>query len=663
MRRKPFRIIALASVLVLLGLGGVWWNHSGVAAAAAGGGSTATGVPSPAPPVSVAGAPSGKDPTGARAWVAGMLYRYAASADLKVSFGRSPGQGKDATHPAGMHFSLRGEWEVGVVSVNAEAIKLRVHLKPSVFELSVEEQSAIAPDARQAMMAILAMPFFVTLDKAGAVTLTHFEQGVDELARGLLRTLVASSQFVVRGVPPATWQSEEYDTSGRYLADYQRLPANRFEKRKKTYGAVATPQGLLPVGSDLRLSVGGVTNIELGEDLWPQSLNGRERLTVDSGEGVPTVTNELELSLRLLERRMDPSLSNAFAAREPFLSTAMLASFQGQATDPLAHHRQVLGNRSLDDILKELRALPEDEKARDDARTRALEQLRALFMLRPAEALKVPDLLRSGLTPLAASPLLGALSAASTPEAIRSLVVASGDTALESDVRMDAVSALGSAGEPNREGVDALRTLAQDPDPKLRGTATLAFGNAAYQMGDTDARGSDALVEELKNNYRGARSPEQQSLILRSLGNTRAPSALQTLTDALRSESPQVRESALVALRAIPGPEADRLLAERLLSDTVSEVRRSAVFSCGFRPLAPLLPALGQALRKDSSDGVRADIVQLLGQVRGSVPDAMALLRWASQNERHPEIRRMATVFVDTPTGAVPSQPGSDLIR
>lgn len=653
MRRKSFRVIMPAICLVLLGLGAVWWKGSGelttpVAAAPI--------SPPASEPVPVPGAVRARQPDGTRTWEAGRLYRYAVSTDLKVSFGKA---GEAGASPVGMRFSTRGEWDVGVVSVDAaaSAIKARVHLRPSAFELSVEGQGALAPETRQAMIGALSQPFFVTFDRTGAVTLTHFEQGVDELARGLLRTLVASSQFVVSGVPGAAWQSEEHDTSGRYVADYERTAASRFDKRKKAYSALATPQGLQPPGLELRLSVGGVSTFELGEDLWTQSLQARERLTVDSGPGMPTVTNELELSLRLLERRMEPWLYDAFAARASVLSTAALASFQGQPTDPLAHHRQVLGGRSLDDILQDLRSLPDEQKARDNARTRALEQLRALFLLDPAEALKVPGLLRSGLSPLAASPMLGALSAASTPQAIHALVEASGDSALRTDVRMDAVSALGSAGDPNREGVDALRMMARDADPKLRGTASLAFGNAAYQMSDTDARGAEALVRELRNDYRGASSPEQRSLLLRSLGNTRDASALDVITDALRSSSTQVRESALVALRAIPGPEADRLLSERLLTDTVSQVRRSAVFSCGFRPLAPLLPALGQALRVDTSDGVRADIVQLLGQFRGTVPAAMELLRWASQNERHPEIRRMATVFVNTSTDVALAQP------
>ncbi|WP_233262288.1 HEAT repeat domain-containing protein [Vitiosangium sp. GDMCC 1.1324] len=591
-----------------------------------------------------------------------MLYRYEVSTDQKVAFANKTPSGVDSALP-GMHLSIQGEWNVGVVAIDGERIDVRVNLKLSTFQLSAEDKDVLTPEVRRTLTTALEMPFFLTLGRSGSVALTHFEEGVDDLSRGVLRTLVASSQFVVYGAPTASWQAEEHDTTGKYVAVYQRLAPNRFEKTKQSYTHVATPQGLQPLGSDIRISVNTRAAFELGEDLWAQSLQSNEHLEVDTSAGLPAALTDLELSLRLLERRRVPSLIGSLEARQGLLSTSPLASFQGRSQDPLAHYRQVLGNKTFEDLVKELRSLPAEEKARDDARTRALEQLRALFMLKPEEALKVPDILRSGLSPLAASPMLGALSAASTPQAIQSLVTASGDQALSTDVRMDAVSALGMAGEPTREGVDALRNLGRDPNPMLRDTATLAFGNAAFQMSDTDARGAEALVYELSNGYRTASTPEQQAIVLRSMGNTRAPGTLDTLRTALRSSSVLVREAAMVALRNVPGPEADQLLSSQLLADPAVQVRRSAVFACSFRPPGPLLPALGQALRKDPSDAVRSDIIQLLGNIRGSVPEALVLLGWASQNEPHPELRQMATVFLNTPTTPVPSQPDSTPTR
>ncbi len=580
-----------------------------------------------------------------RGWVPGTLYRYEVLSEQKVSF-RQKTEG--AAAPSGMLFRIQGEWDIGVTVIEGDSIHARVQLRSPSFHLNVEGQGELAPEVQRSMTAALGSPFFLTFDRTGAVKLTHFERQTDVLVRGLLRALVASTQFVAPGLPGNTWQAQEHDSTGQYLAVYQRQAAARFEKRKQRYSHLTTPQGLQPLGLDIRVDVDSRITFELAEDLWPQSLQGSERLNVDAGESMPAAAHEHTVRLRLLKRFMEPSLLGAFAARQGAMDSSPLSSFQGLEPDPMTHYRQVLAGRRFEDMVKDLRALPKEERARDDARTLALEQLRALFMLEPAEALKVPELLRSGMEPLAASPMLGALSAASTPEAIRALVEIANDGSLPTDIAMDTVSALGMAGRPTHEGVDALRKLTHVNKEAIRDTATLAFGNAAFQLRDEDERGAAALVHELERNYRVANSPEQQALVLRALGNTRSPSMLATLEEALRSSSPLVREAAVVALRNVSEPAADALLAATLAGEPSSEVRRAAVFACSFRPLVPLLPALGQALRMDPVNGVRSDVVRLLGAHLREVPEIVPVLLWVSQNDSDPEIRHMASVFLNT---------------
>jgi hypothetical protein len=582
-----------------------------------------------------------------------MLYRYALIADQKIAF-RKKHLGANA--PPEMKFNLQGEWHLGVVSATPERIDARVQLTLSDFTIVINGNEGVAPDARRAMTKALELPFFISMNRAGMVKLTHFENGADSLVRGILRALVASSQFVVTGVPQAHWTSEEHDTTGQYLADYARLGADRFEKRKSSYSHLITPQGLEALESKIRINVRSSATFELEQHLWPRTLEAAEHLDVDSGENMLAASYENTMRLRLLQSLQDPSLFNSFEARQAALSTAPMSSFAGVQQDPLDQYRQVLGNKNFDMLVKELRSLPMDPMERDNERTRVLEQLRALFMLQPAEALRVPGIVRSGLEPLAASPMLGALSAASTKEAIQALTEVSGNGSIPHDIRMDSIAALGMAGEPNRQGVDALRNLTLDEDPMLRDTATLALGNTSFQMGDNDERGAESLVYELNNSYRSASTPEQQALALRALGNTRSPAMLSTLQAALGSPHPQVRQAAIEALRNVPSTDADQLLSQFLLGDPAIEVRRAAVFSCGFRPLGPMIPLLGQALRTDAADGVRADIIHLLGAQRGAVPEAMLLLRWASQNDPNPDLRQTALMFVNTPTTLIDPQ-------
>ncbi|HVJ21482.1 MAG TPA: hypothetical protein VM686_38995, partial [Polyangiaceae bacterium] len=79
------------------------------------------------------------------------------------------------------------------------------------------------------------------------------------------------------------------------------------------------------------------------------------------------------------------------------------------------------GPRAAVDFIKLLRALPEEKKARGDALHGTLAGLLALFVLEPATAAEVPGLLRTGLSPDAVSPIIGALSGATTPEALHAL--------------------------------------------------------------------------------------------------------------------------------------------------------------------------------------------------------------------------------------------------
>ncbi|WP_224364840.1 HEAT repeat domain-containing protein [Hyalangium versicolor] len=588
---------------------------------------------------------SSRPSSAARAWIPGALYRYSLSADQKITF--RPAQPGVQALPS-MSFDLRGEWNVGVVSVDIEHVNTRVSLKLSSLAVDVGG-GPLAPDVQRNLATALQLPFFVTYDKTGLAAFTHFEQSTDPLVRSILRGVLASSQFVAKGAPGAHWSTEEHDTTGRYQATYQRLAADRFEKRKESYSHVASPQGLEPLNGQIQIAVSAVSTFALERDLWPRAIDGKEHVDVEAGQSMPPTTYEASLSLSLLEHRADPTLIGTFEARRASLSSASMASFQGVEQDPMDQYRQVLQGKDFDTLVKELRSLPEDPKARDDARTQALEQLRALFMLHPSEALKVPGIIRAGMDPLAASPMLGALSAASTPESIQSLAEVSNDAAIPKDIRMDAVAALGVAKDPTSEGLEALRGAKRDADGMLRDTAKLALGNAAFQLGDTDAKGAEALVRELTNEYGSAFNPEEQALALRTLGNTRSPSALDTLEGALRSDNPAIRQAAIEALRVIPDPRADQLLSQYMLGDPAPAVRRVAVFASSFRPLAPLLPALAQALRMDPTDGVRIDVIHLLGEQRTVLPEALPLLTWASENDPNPDLRKAAASFIHTP--------------
>jgi HEAT repeat protein len=607
-------------------------------------GSSTPAEPSPAAPAS----PTRRSKEGLRAWEPGMKYRYTLDSTQELSFASSqPG----AEPPPGLLFRLRGEWSVGVTSVEGERVHARIQLVPFLAQVSMGGESRLAPEVQRSFEQGLAQPFFVTLDRSGAAHLVHFEPGTDILVQGLLRATVAASQHVLQGPPQQRWQTEELDTTGRYSAHYTRQSAERFEKSKLAYSHLVTPEGLEPLHDGPRVSVSSLTTFALGEDLWARSLQAREHLEVDPGDSFFKVINSLHLELHLLERSRDSSLLGAFAARHGQLDTLPLASYRGQEQDPKVALRQTLAGKTYEALVKDLRSLPATEKERESALSLALEQLRALFLLEPGQALLVHDTLREGgLEQTAASPLLGALSAASTPESVHALAGIAEDGALSGPVRVDAITALGMASTPTEEGVRALRKLSRDADPELADTAMLGLGSAALFLDGVNPRDAEALVHELASAYASTSNPEQQVQLLRALGNTRSSGALPILQSALSSGLPEVRAAAVEALRNMPAPRADQLLASVLLQDPIAEVRQIAVFASSFRPLLPLLPVLAEALRLDGSDLVRREIITLAGQQSHAVPEARALLEWSSQNDPSPGLRNTAVTFLSART-------------
>jgi HEAT repeat protein len=221
-----------------------------------------------------------------------------------------------------------------------------------------------------------------------------------------------------------------------------------------------------------------------------------------------------------------------------------------------------------------------------------------------------------------------------------------GDQQLPAAVRVDAAAGLGMAEKPTEEGVSALRQLASSPEPELHTTATLALGNAARNLGTKGGPAADALMRELTDAVRAAPTPEERALQLRALANSANPQALDIIQESLRDPSPVVREAAVEALRLIPNPTAERLLAVSMVEDPTPQVRRAAVFSSSFRPLPPLWPALERTLRTDSVDAVRMDVVRLLGMNLTSLPGAAELLAWAGQNDPNSDVRHTALALL-----------------
>jgi HEAT repeat protein len=133
---------------------------------------------------------------------------------------------------------------------------------------------------------------------------------------------------------------------------------------------------------------------------------------------------------------------------------------------------------------------------------------------------------------------------------------------------------------------------------------------------------------------------------LRTLANAGAPEGLAYARSALLHPAPLVRGTATEALRTMPGAEVDGLLDQVLLGDPSARVRALAVAAISQRVAGPHLRAVAMALRAESSEQVRLEVVRMLGGWKAVDEVAAALLRDAADNDASERVRRLAATLL-----------------
>ncbi|MFY2561876.1 HEAT repeat domain-containing protein [Corallococcus terminator] len=579
-----------------------------------------------------------------RAWVPGTQFVYTVSAEQRLSFGQPV-----RNAPPTVRMGLTGELSLGVVGVHGDQVDLQVLVRAGSITFESEGKDSLDEKRRPEMLGHLQQPFYVTLNAQGAALVTYFELGVNPVAQNFLRSLVASTQFVMPDSPQGTWQAQELDVTGQYVANYQGSAGQPYVKSKVRYLRLSSPEGLRAIASTVQVATRSRTAITLGDELWPKSLEGQERLELNSNDGAPPILGEGQVSLLRTSVRHVPTLIGMLDARRKHLGKTSLATQVFAPTDPRDELRRQVAGAGLEDLAGKLRQLPRDEGASGQATAQLMARLKALFQLEPASALAVPGQLRGEEDRNTYSSMLGALSAASTPEAVRALGQVASDGTMALPVRVDATAALGAAEAPTAEGIEALRALSGSTQQELRGTATLALGNATRNaLAQEGGALGESLMAELMRGVATAPTPQARALQLRALANTADARVLPTLQDALRDPSPIVREAAAEALRLIPGPDADRMVSAVMVGDAAPEVRRAAIFASSFRALAPQLPALAQVIRQDTVEAVRIEAVRLLGTNLRNAPGVAEILAWAGQNDPNSDVRHTAMAFLGT---------------
>ena len=491
-----------------------------------------------------------------------------------------------------------------------------------------------AADAAAQMERRLARPFWGTYRDDGALLAVHFFKDVNASDRNLLQTVATETQLVCDSPDRPVWTVTERDGAGEYLAIYNRQEPGVVVKRKLKYvyidGAAGTPADGLHLDvqqSELRFS--------LDPDGEIATLEGSNRIRIGApvGDG-GQLTTIFETHLTNLRRGQSRELIASLVRALPEVESSPVVTHKRDPEQARAERDgRLIEGRTTESLLEAVQANEKDQMLN--------ERLAALFRQRPRAAAAALDLLRkSG----AQDRITAALGAAGSPTAIEALGSIAGDATLPGTLRIDALNGLILVQRPSPEAMRIPNALLDDKDATVASAAAIASGALARAGRAAQRAEADTIDAALIARYRNAKKAGERSNLLDALGNSGGPMALPVIEDALRDPGNPARPAAARALRLAEGPEVDGLLSGAITGDKDPHVRSGAVLAAGFRhPIGPVLgEALVRAASADPVPHVRSSAISLLRQN----PDASAriaeTLKWISENDTEPGIRRLA---------------------
>jgi hypothetical protein len=555
----------------------------------------------------------------ARVFRVGLHRAYA----LRTTTTTNLGDGQAIT------IGLRGELHVAYADATSRGERLRFAIRAP--KLDGGAAGGFDADLARGLEVELARPFFVTLSREGHVVELQVPAGATSLVASLRKHVATLVQYESRD--EASWESAEHDTSGLFHAAYARRGADLL-RTKDRYEKLLTPSGLVATNGVVTQAVRGAARVALDDERWPSSLHVDERATtVSNGMNLRDIVSDRVDDLTLVSRE-DDRLALGSALREADgYETVTLESLELFVAQRRLADEGIVKGRNLDALVAGLDTKDEDAAAEIGSATSAY------LRLHPEAAERLGARLRRYDT--GAKRLFGALASVGTLEAQELLASVLRDRKADRGAREDAAMSLSLAENPQREGLDALRSAMRDADPDVAAASTLAAGNVARRLGESDAEAGRDVVTDLLARLDASRDPGEQVLLLRALGNAGDARVLPVADRLLTGAPGLVRRAACDALTFVKDPAADALLARAAVRDDDADVRVGAIRVSGMRPFDAYVLALREVLSRDPMTAPRLAAVERLGQAMPD-PRAAELLRAVAANDADDDARDAA---------------------
>lgn len=588
----------------------------------------------------------------APAWSEDDAYVYAL--DLHSS-------AASAAMPVPM-FSLDVKGKLRLSSLEPEGDLQRVRI--ALEDVQVGSSSEAEPRV-SAFSSALQRPFELLL-RNGVVDGLRIDEGTDYVAVALLRTIASALQVAPAPEPEQTrYEAREFDSTGRYVARYERPDKTRLRKQKLRYETVLSvgdrgSQGGALKAPEVQPEIKSSAIAVQFDEATPRDVTLAEETLVALMDA-SKLSYSTSLSLKLLERK--PLAKSASASPK----LVYLAAKQAYAPAPrLSDLDSVrIGDLTFQETIARLEAIAKDydptklaesAAAADSAdgktaevaieRNRYFTALAAFYRQDPAYVARGVALARGGSP--AAKWVISALGASGTPEGQAALAGLITEDALGKPLQKIAGLALVQANQPLVASARAFEALLEQPE--WQQFALFAVGIYARRMREV---GQTAEAERLAKLLlqRLARAKEKAELrdALGALSNAAYAPATAAIRPFLTHAEPAVRQAALQALRLIDSEEVDRLMITVLGKDASEDVRALAADTARERPTLrrPVIDAVATAAAGDADVSVRLMAVRSLGAWLPTHPDLRKRLEAIAKQETDANVLLTVTAVLN----------------
>lgn len=485
------------------------------------------------------------------------------------------------------------------------------------------------------------------------------DPALSSVQRNLLRWIVAHAQVVFpdeTGHPESGWTAAGSDPNGRFEASYSfapQPPGFQITLRKQRYLELASAPARKKKGPgrlnlDLAIEPSGiaVADFDCGQGVLSK-LSATEQTKTHIGESQIAVANDhFELTYQAESPASADRLRELLAGNR-----AMTATFGLVASESAEDMQRMIQRTELGD-LTEAKLLDMLARARKTGDPKAVDALylkfKALIYLHPESCEKLGEIL------VAEDPhsktmmiLATALSTVGSPAAQKALVSALRTRSDDIAAAEALIPAIGMTDHPTVESEQALKDLiASSKQEEVITTAGLSLGVMASRLGEDDPSRQKQIVESVEHDYEHADTLAQKRFLVSVLGNAGSPDTLPLLEDALVAPDPALQAEAAMALRFIPGTEAEDHLLGTLAQGQSDSVREAAAAALDYRDPSPdLSERMRTSFAAEKSEGVRRQLVKDIYDERLADPKVRDWLKSVKDSDPSEDVRKVAASY------------------